>query len=279
MLHNINLLLGLANHKHLVEVAPLGAPLSTGATDEDWVLLLGFPLPCFFLGHSSMKWPSCPHLKQHVCPSRHLLWWNLPHLAHVGEKLPPYNTLSWDFIDLALKCCELWPWYSPLFLGANALAVDGAGPYYLWKEEWFTPPFCCPNSLTLSFLISKLLRVSPLLFLTLLHMTINLNISMSPIIIVALPFFLGEWHTPTTNKLFLLLISLTILAHNEIVRWTSTHTHAHWENPSYVWDILLPWPLSILRERNAQRKFLWNRTKSDVVHPHLYPPSTNQTKS
>ncbi|KAG5599153.1 hypothetical protein H5410_030523 [Solanum commersonii] len=55
------------------KVAPLGAALSGGATEKDWALLPPLPFSCLFFGHSRMKCPVWPHLKQSVETSRHTL--------------------------------------------------------------------------------------------------------------------------------------------------------------------------------------------------------------
>ena len=108
---------------------PLGAAHFGGAVYDDWDLLPGFPPPYLFLGHSFMKRPSCPHLKQPDCPSRHLPPWFLPHPPYPGAQLPPCATLFVDWVVLSLKFNEFLPLYSPLFLGVGALADDGVCPF------------------------------------------------------------------------------------------------------------------------------------------------------
>lgn len=135
-------------------VAPLGASLSGGETDEDSALWQPpLPLSHLFFTHYLMKFPVWTHLKQPVESSRQTPEGFVPHLAQAWGLLPPCTTLACEYAGLTL---EFWLEYSPLFLGTCSLVDDRARPFYIyWKDDWLTLLFCCPDSflvLTLLFL-------------------------------------------------------------------------------------------------------------------------------
>ena len=116
-----------------------------------------------------MMWPSWPNLEQLACSSQHLLGWFLQNLVHVGAEHPLSATLSLEWTCLALIFCKLWPSYSPLFLGAGALADDVHALFiYEIVVDWTTSLLSRLISI-LGFLFIVLLYVPHILLFNLLH--------------------------------------------------------------------------------------------------------------
>lgn len=154
-----------------------------------------------------MKWQFWWHLKLRREPSWHIPGWFLQYLAHAGVPLPHSAALPWDKAGSALKFYEFWFFNLHLVLGATV--DDGAGPFILClKYVWFTLIFHCLDSLpvVLAFLFQNSSLSINLSSSTCCIWIISLDMSMSPINIDALPFFLDKRENPKTNKLILLFM-------------------------------------------------------------------------
>lgn len=152
------------------KVAPLGATLSEGATDEDWALLPWLSLPCWLyvalFSTLETTYGAIATLTYVVPTARSTCRIPVTFLCHSTLRLgrPSFNVL------------EFWLLYSPLFVGTGALADDLEGPFCLcWKNEK-NERFACITSLLprftsyFSLFVPKLLPVPQFLFLILRHL-------------------------------------------------------------------------------------------------------------